>query len=83
MYKLIAIGAGLAVAIGINVALAQPPGKEYQLKVTSAELATIGTALQARPYSEVAQLLAKLQSQIAEQEKPPVQVPGPGEPPKQ
>jgi hypothetical protein len=46
-----------------------PPVKEYDLKLTMAEIQMIGTALVKRPYEEVAALLGKLNQQVTEQQK--------------
>jgi hypothetical protein len=48
-----------------------PPAKEYDLKLTMAEIQMIGTALVKRPYEEVAALLGKLNQQVTEQQKDP------------
>lgn len=45
----------------------QPPSVEYTLRVTSAEVDTIGRALSQRPYAEVAGVLGKMANQINEQ----------------
>lgn len=45
------------------------------LSVTQSELGVIATALQSRPYHEVAALLVKLQSQIAAQIAPAAEPP--------
>lgn len=50
-------------------ALAAEPVAQFVLSVTSAEVSEIGTALSARPYSEVAALMARLQTQIDQQSK--------------
>jgi len=56
------------------------PPKIYVFNnLTPADVATIGKALVLLPYSEVATLLAKLQTQINEQDQPP-KVPKPADP---
>lgn len=50
-------------------ALAQQQGlPQYSLTVTAQELTTLGAALGARPYNEVAGLIGKLQQQAIAQE---------------
>ena len=46
------------------------PAQQFDIKLTFAQLQVIGTALTKRPYEEVAELLANLNSQIAAQQKP-------------
>lgn len=57
-------------AIFISTAAAAQEQRTYSLTVTAADVGVIGTALGARPYSEVVALLAKLDAQIKEQDKP-------------
>ena len=51
---------------------------EYTLKVTPAEIDTIGKALGTQPFNDVAALIQKLRSQVVEQQTPKK----PGEPEK-
>jgi hypothetical protein len=60
----------LAVMMVLATAATAQDVKVYTLNVTQAELGIIAAALQARPYSEVSTLLAKLDSQLKEQVKP-------------
>lgn len=57
-------------------ALAQVPvaDKPVTLTVTQQELTIVANALAARPYSEVAALMAKLQGQVTGQLTPPAPV---------
>jgi len=68
-----------AVIVSATTAWAQQPAPpQYTLTLTGAEIALIGTALGARPYSEVAPLVAKIQQQILDAEKkgaPPPKTP--------
>lgn len=66
MVRSFAIIAGCLVS---GSALAAEPVSQFVLNVTSAEVSEIGTALSARPYSEVAALMGKLQTQIDQQSK--------------
>lgn len=52
-------------------ALAQEPPKVYNLSLGESEIITIAQALGQRPYSEVAGLLSKIQSQVDAQTKKP------------
>lgn len=59
----------LFVALLATPAFAQEAPKTYTLTVTSAELATIGTALGVLPYKDVSAIIAKLSQQINEQDR--------------
>lgn len=67
-----------AVFVGISFPAwaQQPPPQEFTIRLTLPELQLIGTALTKRPYEDVAPLLAKLNEQVAAQQKaatPPVE----------
>lgn len=67
----------VAVLMLPTVVLAQSPTAsegELSLKVSNADVNTIGKALGLMPYGEVAALIEKLRQQIAMQQKP-VEVP--------
>lgn len=52
-----------------NAALAQEP-KTYKVELNARELGLIGQALGARPFNEVANVIRRIDEQIAEQDKP-------------
>lgn len=54
----------------LSLANAQEPGKDLNISVTAAELAVIGKALGTFPYSDVAPLMNKLQTQFIAQSVP-------------
>lgn len=53
----------------LSAAYAQEP-QTFTLTVTPADLQVIGKGLGTQPYEAVAQLMAKLQAQVIEQQKP-------------
>lgn len=61
---------GLALAALVLPAAAQAPPRAYTLTVTAQDVAMIAQALQARPYAEVAPLLAKLAAEVSAQDAP-------------
>jgi hypothetical protein len=71
MRRLFLLAAMVAAMPGLAPASAQQRPASYTLTVTNEELIKIGNALGALPYRDVAALIAKLQAQVSEQEKPP------------
>lgn len=57
-------------------AMASEDQKEYTLKLTAQQIQTVGNALAAQPYGQVAPLLAEIQKQISDQDKPKKQPKG-------
>lgn len=68
MFRHLAISALTILAL-IGAAYAQEPAS-FTLTVTPADLQVIGKGLGSQPYDAVAPLMAKLQAQIIEQQKP-------------
>lgn len=68
MKKLIWV-VGFILAFAIPLA-AQQQAQELTLKVTPAEVDTIGKGLGKLPFDEVAAIIQKLRNQIVEQQKP-------------
>lgn len=60
---------GFVAALAVPT-LAQQQITEYTLKITPAEVETVGKALGKLPFEDVAKLIQKLQTQIVEQQVP-------------
>ena len=60
---------GFVAALAVPT-LAQQQITEYTLKITPAEVETVGKALGKMPFEDVAKLIQKLQTQIVEQQVP-------------
>lgn len=75
-----------AMLLSSTAAFADPP-KEYTFTVTTAEANAIGVALGQRPFTEVRELMQKLEAQVTVQNQPkpqtPVETPKADETPKQ
>lgn len=76
MRKLILATAAMIV-LPFAAACAQPAPQTYTLTVTANDIAIIGGALGSRPYNEVAPLLAKLDTQIKQQNEAAAKPPEP------